>query len=94
MAREERERILRSTRVGGGVVGIEGEDGARGWKGKKEAKWPRTNSKNKSPASTLDRSTLATEGCTPGPLECSRVTININASRRVLLFCTSWPVDS
>lgn len=51
-----------------GVAGIEGEDGVRGWKGRRKlaAKWPRTNSKNKSPqaTSTLDRSTLAAEGCT------------------------------
>lgn len=53
-----------------------------GGKGRRKlaAKWPRTNSKNKSPGatSTLDRSTLATEGCTNAvcPLECSRVTIN------------------
>lgn len=39
------------------------------------AKWPRTNSKNKSPGatSTLDRSTLATEGCaTPCALSSAR----------------------
>lgn len=52
-----------------GVADIGGEDGGRGWKGRRKlaAKWPRTNSKNKSPraaTSTLDRSTLATEGCT------------------------------